>query len=294
MPFGIRYLGLLAGLVVLHDDAALRLVVLAELHPTVGLGDDRMVLRPARLEQLGDARQTAGDVAGLAALARDARQHVARRDDRAVVDRQDRVRRQEVPRVRAVRQPHDFATLVLELQTRPQIHALGGLLVVHDHLRGEAGDLVHALDQRHAFQQVDILDLAGALGDDRQGVRVPLRKLLRAADLLALVHQQPCAVGHAEAGALALPLSSLSTSSQLRDMTTGVPWLFITTLRFLTATVPSWLASTLDCSAPRCAAPPIWKVRMVSWVPGSPIDCAAMTPTASPIFTGVPRARSRP
>jgi hypothetical protein len=36
------------------------------------------------------------------------------------------------------------------------------------------------------------------------------------------------------------------------------------------------------------------KVRIVSCVPGSPIDCAAMTPTASPILTGVPRARSRP
>ena len=33
-------------------------------------------------------------------------------------------------------------------------------------------------------------------------------------------------------------------------------------------------------SAP--ATPPPWKVRMVSWVPGSPIDWAAMVPTASP------------
>ena len=35
-------------------------------------------------------------------------------------------------------------------------------------------------------------------------------------------------------------------------------------------------------AAARDAAPPIWKVRMVSCVPGSPIDCAATTPTASP------------
>ena len=89
-------------------------------------------------------------------------------------------------------------------------------------------------------------------------------------------------------------MSSVSTSSQLRLITTGTFWLFITTARFFTATVPSWLASTLDCSAPRCAAPPMWKVRMVSCVPGSPIDCAAITPTASPTLTGVPRARSRP
>jgi len=29
-------------------------------------------------------------------------------------------------------------------------------------------------------------------------------------------------------------------------------------------------------SAP--ATPPVWKVRMVSWVPGSPMDCAAICP----------------
>ena len=37
------------------------------------------------------------------------------------------------------------------------------------------------------------------------------------------------------------------------------------------------------------AMPPVWKVRIVSWVPGSPMDCAAMTPTASPGFTAVPQ-----
>jgi hypothetical protein len=40
--------------------------------------------------------------------------------------------------------------------------------------------------------------------------------------------------------------------------------------------------------------PPTWKVRMVSWVPGSPMDSAAMTPTASPISTSLPLARLRP
>ena len=36
------------------------------------------------------------------------------------------------------------------------------------------------------------------------------------------------------------------------------------------------------------ATPPVWKVRMVSWVPGSPMDCAAMMPTASPTSTRLP------
>src|SRR5215207_1454586 len=53
--------------------------------------------------------------------------------------------------------------------------------------------------------------------------------------------------------------------------------------------VPSTGASRFDCSL-SCAAPPMWKVRIVNCVPGSPIDWAAMTPTASPMFTGVPLA----
>ncbi len=66
-----------------------------------------------------------------------------------------------------------------------------------------------------------------------------------------------------------------------------------TTLRLRILTVPSKFDSMKDEST-TCAVPPMWKVRMVSWVPGSPIDWAAMTPTASPMLTGVPRARSRP
>ena len=53
------------------------LVVLAELDPALDLGDDRRVLGPPRLEQLRHPRQTAGDVAGLAGLARQTGKHVA-------------------------------------------------------------------------------------------------------------------------------------------------------------------------------------------------------------------------
>ena len=59
------------------------------------------------------------------------------------------------------------------------------------------------------------------------------------------------------------------------------------TRRGLTSrTTPTHGLSIADCSAEDCAAPPMWKVRMVSCVPGSPIDWAAMTPTASPMLTG--------
>jgi hypothetical protein len=42
--------------------------------------------------------------------------------------------------------------------------------------------------------------------------------------------------------------------------------------------------STEFAAAAREAAPPMWNVRMVSCVPGSPMDCAAITPTASPML----------
>ena len=42
------------------------------------------------------------------------------------------------------------------------------------------------------------------------------------------------------------------------------------------------------------ATPPVWNVRIVSWVPGSPIDWAAITPTASPSSIDLPVASERP
>jgi hypothetical protein len=42
------------------------------------------------------------------------------------------------------------------------------------------------------------------------------------------------------------------------------------------------------------ATPPVWNVRIVSCVPGSPMDWAAMMPTASPMPIIWPVARLRP
>ena len=84
------------------------------------------------------------------------------------------------------------------------------------------------------------------------------------------------------------------SSLPLRLMTTRSPFLFVTVVTFTSWIRPGLVASCLDCSETRDAVPPTWKVRMVSWVPGSPIDSAAMTPTASPISTSLPLARLRP
>src|SRR3989337_459467 len=77
-------------------------------------------------------------------------------------------------------------------------------------------------------------------------------------------------------------------------MTMRRPCGSLTTLRCFIFTVPSKLDSKEDWSTTLAdATPPRWKVRMVSCVPGSPIDCAAMTPTASPRLTGGPEAGGR-
>ncbi len=69
------------------EHLALALGVLAERDLAVDLADDRVVLRLAGLEQLGDAGQTAGDVLRLRGLARDLRDDLAGLDEVAVLRR---------------------------------------------------------------------------------------------------------------------------------------------------------------------------------------------------------------
>ncbi len=52
----------LATVVGCDEDATLRAVILSEFDAAVDLGNDREVFRTTRLEQLGNTRQTAGDV----------------------------------------------------------------------------------------------------------------------------------------------------------------------------------------------------------------------------------------
>ena len=76
-------------------------------------------------------------------------------------------------------------------------------------------------------------------------------------------------------------------------MTTRSPSRFTTVRTFWYRTMPPCFVSCFDCTVMR-AVPPMWNVRIVSCVPGSPIDWAAMMPTASPSSTSRPAARFRP
>jgi len=84
------------------------------------------------------------------------------------------------------------------------------------------------------------------------------------------------------------------TMAPLRFMTVSVLRALVMHCTPSNRTLPRCLISMVDCTSARLTAPPMWNVRMVSWVPGSPMDWAAMTPTASPISTMLPVPRFRP
>ena len=62
------------------------------------------------------------------------------------------------------------------------------------------------------------------------------------------------------------------------------PFLLVTVLSISSFRVPALLISIELVAAELVAAPPIWNVLIVNCVPGSPIDWAAITPTASPML----------
>ena len=82
--------------------------------------------------------------------------------------------------------------------------------------------------------------------------------------------------------------SLLSTTSTTPFISDIIDW----ALGGLASKSSSTLGKPLVISSP--TTPPVWKVRSVSWVPGSPILWAAIIPTAVLMSTRWPRARSRP
>ena len=70
--------------------------------------------------------------------------------------------------------------------------------------------------------------------------------------------------------------------------------LVLTTFRSSISATPSNFDINEFSSEIFPATPPTWNVLSVNWVPGSPIDWAATTPTASPIWMDLPVARFLP
>src|SRR5881409_1791423 len=178
------------------DDLAHALHEAAHLDAAVDLGDDRLLLRLARLEELRHARQTAGDVLCPRSFPHDLRDHVTDEYIPAVGDREVRAHRQRVPvaltgGVPGVRRPDHDARLEPALR------------ILDDDLAREARDLVELLPHGHTLDDLLVLGPASELGEDRVGERVPLDENRARLDPLLRLHLDLGAVG--DRIALALP-----------------------------------------------------------------------------------------
>ena len=135
------------------DDLALALRVLAEATPRRRSRDDRVILRLAGLEELGDARQTAGDVLHLRGVARDLRDDLAGVDRVAVLDDDVGADREQVARVeRRCSGSLTVSPVSGSLMRDARAEIRGARL--DDDLAREAGDLVDLLHHRDAFDDV--------------------------------------------------------------------------------------------------------------------------------------------
>ena len=162
------------------DQAALALGFLAEAHRAGALRENRGILRLTGLEQVGHARQTAGDVASLRRLLRDTCDHVAHRHLGAVFQADDRARRQRVHRRYVGVGEGDFLALGIgQAHDRTQVLAARtALLRIQHHRAGEARDIVHLGRDGDTVDEVRELDHARHFRHHRVGMRIPVRHRL--------------------------------------------------------------------------------------------------------------------
>ncbi len=257
------------------DDSLAALLLGDEFHFAVDLGDDGRVFRLAGLEELGNAGQTTDDVLRAGRFTRVLGQDRAGRDLLAFLHF-DRGPFGQVVEV------ENLAGGVFEDDLRMQV-----ALVLDDGPPQVARRLAFGAD-RPAFDAVVEADLAADFGQNGHRVRVPLAEDAADFDFFVLGDQQRGPVGNGvvfELAFLRVEDDDLAVSGE-DDV-----------LAFLVDDA----ADAGESHAARAAradfvlvrrrsraAPPMWNVRMVSWVPGSPMLWAAMMPAASPPRPGCP------
>src|SRR6478735_9209724 len=171
-------------------DLALRLIVLLEGDLAGHLGDDRILLRLARLEELGDARQTAGDVTRTSGFPRHTGEHLAGLDRLAVFDRDNRASGQTIDAC-------FLGAFTRQGQARTQVLFLRLGRILGDDALDDTGGLVGLLGHGPVFDQVLVLHGTGLLGDDWAVGGIPLSNTVATADDMAALAKQVRAVRHA-------------------------------------------------------------------------------------------------
>src|SRR5579885_450513 len=196
---------------------ALALGILAERDLAVDFGNDRELLGLARLEEFGDARQTAGDVLGLGGFARQLGNHVTGLDVRPFGDIDIGADRQEVARILFAPvgrgHPRRAAAFVLDRDTRPRLE----ILRFDNHVVAGARAVVELLLHRAAFEDIAVLHRARDLGQDGRGVGIPFGDQLTGLDRVTVALAPARAVHQRIAFALALAARSALVGHADRD-----------------------------------------------------------------------------
>src|SRR3569832_2272999 len=180
------------------DHALLALGLLAEADGAGDLREDERVLRLTRLEQVGDARQTAGDVAGLGGLLRNTRDHVAHAHRRTVLEIDDGAGRQIIHgRDLGPGDVQFLALLVHQLAHGTLIlRGRAAMLGIGDHEARPPRPLIGGARYGDTLDEIAEAHTARHLGDERMGKRIPVGHDLTGLDAVAVVDAQHRAVRH--------------------------------------------------------------------------------------------------
>ena len=192
-----------------NDEALLALRFLTERDGTRRFGEHTGILRAAGFEEFGHTRQTARNVSGLLAFARDTCEHFALVDFLAVAHHDDGAHRQlNRHRVIRARNLHFVTGFVEQMHQRTNHVRRRGLRVLralcsrrrtlrvnHDH-GAQARHFVHLVHHGDVFNDVLKLHGTGVFRNNRQRHRVEGRQLLTALHFRVRLNLQRGAVRH--------------------------------------------------------------------------------------------------
>src|SRR5690606_34912957 len=179
------------------DQPLLALGVLSKGNCTGDFGQHAGVLGRTGFEQLGDARQTAGDVASLLGLLRNTSQNLAHLHVLTVAYRNERTNREgNIHRVLGTGDLNLFTRLVDQLDLRTHHGLAATRLRRDDNQGGQTSDFIQLSGNRNAF--LDVFEAYAALvfTHDRTGERIPRSQTLTGLDGFAITHGNGGTIGN--------------------------------------------------------------------------------------------------
>ena len=271
----------------LDDDGLLAAAFVAlDLDGAGDFGHDGGILGFPGFEDFGDARKTGGDIRRALGFLRLTSEQVTGFHDLAGVDVDTSLGGQEV----------EVQNLAVDGIDDLDLGVTFAL--VFDDNEALAAFLAFGLGA-DGFTFLDVLefDATALFREDRDAVRIPDGDLLPALDGVFFLHEQRGTIRHLlafEFAALGIHQGDEAVALQYDRVAIAFVIGDIDGVQIAVFDDTGRTGADVVLGRGDVAEPPVWKVRMVSWVPGSPMDWAAMMPVARPSSTSLPVERSTP